>query len=147
MSFEDGVRAGYLAAIIEGEGSISLIRGIHKRRGGKANVFYTAQVQLNNNSYELLEAVKDWIGGGHIAKVSKDCRCYYFCLRKQIKLFRCLMDIEPHLLSDRKRRLCELLMEFCGLRLEKLESGEKGKYAYGEREVEIWQEMRDLNAS
>jgi len=154
--FIEGYRLGYLAAITDGEGAITITRSIKRRKrgtilrhrkyfGDHETVNYMAGIAISNDSVELLESTKSMIGEGKINPIQdKRCNTYGLYIRKIEVVLRVLLDIQPYLLSDRKRRLCELVIEFCRSRLSKLEV-DCGA-TYDEREVKIFWEVRELNS-
>lgn len=148
--FYDGFRIGYLAAIVDGEGSIQLGMQragtylgkykdkIYKRKKDK----FQPRVQVANDDYMILEAVSDMIGFGHIGGHGDGHGCFYIVKIEQI--LSLLRNLAPYFISEKKRRLSKLLMEYCELRLKKLDVFCQAPM--GKREKEIWEEMRVINA-
>ena len=164
MNFLVGLRLGYLTAIIEGEGTIDIRRNRVKYIADYikrhyayyydySGYTYAPYIVIANNSVELLEAVKDMIGEGRIVPVKRNNikwkDSYYFRLTKRELVLILLRELLPYFMSDTKRRLCELIIEFCESRTSRFNEvrrqGGGGHPPYNTREIEIWKEVKELN--
>lgn len=98
----------YIAGIIDGEGSI-MLQKIHR------NEHPSPCISIASTTLELLEWVKQVVGKGTITKkknynleIHKDCYSYVLRRNDAISL---LIDIEPYLVIDVKRKRTELILK------------------------------------
>ena len=98
----------YIAGIIDGEGSI-MLQKIHR------NEYPSPCISIASTTLELLEWVKQVVGKGTITKkknynleIHKDCYSYVLRRNDAISL---LIDIEPYLVIDVKRKRNELILK------------------------------------
>jgi nitrogen regulatory protein PII len=146
MSFE----IGYLAALIDGEGTLTIAKNIfhyeseYRKRGYTT---YRPMLAIANTSQELLEVARDMIGAGKVYPPAGKKRkashkgTYRYILYTYEYLLPLLIEIKDYLIV--KKRQCELLIEFIESRLQK---GNKGVgVGYSEREIEIYEEVKRLN--
>ena len=98
----------YIAGIIDGEGSI-MLQKIHK------NEHPAPCISIASTTLELLEWIKKVVGKGTITKkknynleIHKDCYSYVLRRNDAISL---LIDIEPYLVIDVKRKRAELILK------------------------------------
>jgi hypothetical protein len=100
------VEAAYIAGIIDGEGTITLTR----TKGG----FRAPIVSISSNDLELLEWVKETIGGGWIL-IKPPRRAthkigYAWCIKSRNAVLLCAM-IKPYLRIASKYRRADLLTD------------------------------------
>lgn len=98
----------YIARIIDGEGSI-MLQKIHK------NEHPAPCISIASTTLELLEWIKKVVGKGNITKkknynleIHKDCYSYVLRRNDAISL---LIDIQPYLVIDVKRKRAELILK------------------------------------
>ncbi|TGY41189.1 hypothetical protein E5347_13550 [Clostridium sartagoforme] len=98
----------YIAGIIDGEGSV-MLQKIHK------NEHPSPCISIASTTLELLEWIKKVVGKGTITKkknynleIHKDC--YSYVLRRNYAI-SLLIDIEPYLVIDVKRKRTELILK------------------------------------
>lgn len=98
----------YIAGIIDGEGSI-MLQKIHK------NEHPAPCISIASTTLELLEWIKKVVGKGTITKkknynleIHKDCYSYVLRRNDAISL---LIDIEPYLVIDVKRKRAKLILK------------------------------------
>lgn len=98
----------YIAGIIDGEGSV-MLQKIHK------NEHPSPCISIASTTLELLEWIKKVVGKGTITKkknynleIHKDCYSYVLRRNDAISL---LIDIEPYLVIDVKRKRTELILK------------------------------------
>lgn len=98
----------YIAGIIDGEGSI-MLQKIHK------NEHPAPCISIASTTLELLEWIKKVVGKGTITKkknynleIHKDCYSYVLRRNDAISL---LIDIQPYLVIDVKRKRAELILK------------------------------------
>jgi hypothetical protein len=129
---------GYLAGIIDGEGSISLNK--MKRKGYKGFVWHPT-VRIANTCFELIEATEDICDGGSIVPtkdrsgIRKDAYLYYMPQYIQ-------REIIPQLLLIVKKRHKELLLEALSILKG---CGRQLTYEEDCRLEQIYQEFKVLN--
>lgn len=97
----------YIAGIIDGEGSIMLIK-IHK------NTNPSPVISVTSTTLELLQYMKSIIGNGIISKKTnynnlkhKDCFTYTLTYNKALDL---LIEIEPYLIIKSKKERAHMLI-------------------------------------
>jgi len=139
---------GYLAAIVDGEGTIDLII----RSRGSYND-YLPYVVVFNTEKSIIDSTKDMASVGKIPrpippKGNRHKDLYRLWIRQQEDIVYFLERIQPFLMSKRKKRLAELLIEYCLIRLKRNRGARSHGIKLGthsERENEIWEEVRELN--
>ena len=147
MSFIEGVRLGYLAAIIDGEGSIDI-----RRKNRPWGYGYSPHLSVANKSYELLDSVKDMVGKGTIQDLNPSGTrlnvSYEFRLLRIESVLELLRALSPYFMSGIKKQLCELVIEFCESRRSGFSDCIRvrgGYQPYSLREIEIWREVKLLH--
>jgi len=128
---------GYLAAIIDGEGSISLFT---RNRGSYDD--FLPYVEISNTEKEIIESARDMADVGEVYETPRKTEhktIYRLCIRRQHDIVLLLERVKPFLMSKRKQRLAELLIEYCLIRLD------AGHKAHTKREAEICEEVSVLN--
>lgn len=97
----------YIAGIIDGEGSIMLIK-FHN------NQFPSPCVSISSTTLELLEWIKSKTGMGHIIhKKNYNSEKYkesYSYVLKYNDALNLLKDIEPYLIIETKKKRCKLIL-------------------------------------
>ena len=107
------LQIGYLAGILDGEGSISITRQKRADMTRKRDYGYRSGVRITQRRRILLSTILEWIGAknGHIGRTGLDNK--FFELRfKSDWLRNNLPIILPHLIL--KRRQAELVVDFIG---------------------------------
>jgi hypothetical protein len=141
------VDLGYIAAMIDGEGSITLSR---LKRGG-----YVSGISIANNCKSMLEWIKSCIKRGKIYPKSHNSKCYALNIRRNSDQIALLQAVMPYLKVKHKQ--AELALKFLeaqrkSRRLPVL----KGDHAYGtsvihhpdeEKAYEEYSAYRDLRRS
>lgn len=138
LSFTDEER-GYLAGIIDGEGSLRVRYQRQKRPNGswKRNLMPT--VTVTNTNKELIERIIFLTGARNLSTrlTSVGRPCYDLRIQGTYRVYPLLQATKDLLIV--KRRQAELLLEFCELRLNRTEEG------YSGREIKIREELGLLN--
>jgi hypothetical protein len=131
---------GYIAALIDGEGSLELQ---FKQRKSRLGFNITPMIAIGNNSLQLLKYTQKILKSGRIKKRKQKCHILYAC--KLTHVLSILMQIKDYLII--KKRKAEIIIKFCELRLQKIRAnnGCDKRAAYTEQEYEILQKFRLLN--
>ena len=105
--------AGFIIAMIEGEGSFSLIKKISKKKGK-----FSLQPIISTGNYEhiLLETMKNNLKVGAIHPSGKG---WVYQITGMETIIKVLTWMIPKLLTKRKKTKAILLKEYCESRLEK----------------------------
>jgi len=137
---------GWISALIDGEGSISLhISRRPQNRRYKRDFAIQPIIMITNNNLELLEQVENIIGGGIVRQKYKPNPkwkpTYHWHLTGIRRLLSLLKQVTPHLIVKRKQ--AELMLKYCSSRLEKL----NGTFyaGYTQEEIEMAHQMGVLN--
>ena len=143
------MREQILAWSIAWEGHI----GLYKAKRSRGHAFqYVPKISLDNTDILLLEHFVALVGYGHTGvhrwvnpSNRKVLYHWYLCSLKDCKRF--CEEVLPYLPA--KRRQAELIIEFCGIRMNpnvrKNVAMSKGETTWGLREEEIYQELKELN--
>jgi len=126
---------GYLAGLLDGEGTISVYKNTEKRIGRKrSKLGFTlgCHIRISNTNVELLRKVSE-ITGGKIYLSSKNNRKkkVYVCqINDKAKIVEILEQLFPFLIEKKKR--ASKIIEFCKSRINRpsLKSG------YTDKEIE-----------
>jgi len=139
----------YLAGFIDGEGYIGITFQRKKETHYQsASARYHPYLIITNNNYEILNDIKNFIGSGHIYKLSRSYnhkQGFQYKLTELESLKRILDLIQPYLKIKQKQ--CELLLTFIDLRKNaKIITGRgyRGVTSYTTEE-EIYQKLLSLN--
>jgi len=105
----DPFNLGFVVGFFEGEGDI-LVSTSSVPGGAK----YSLRVHMYNTDASLIEKVREVIGMGRIYRNSRAGRRTLHILRlgRMEDIYRFLAAVRPHLVSERKRRLTDLALEF-----------------------------------
>lgn len=100
---------GYVAGILDGEGSISLSRSKDKR-------YYFSQVRIFNTDLRILEAVQEYMGSNIVihndhSKVDTWKTCYRIEINAHSKIKEFLLQVLPYLVGKREKAL--VMLAFC----------------------------------
>ena len=130
---------GFIIGLIEGEGTltISVARGYGR-----------PLIQIANTDLELINKTSTLLGTGFTIRDARKGRktAYYLKTSSIHKIMQILTKLRPYFVSERKRKLCDLLLEYCKLReTHYLKKGKK--FGTSTREEEIIREVRMLNSS
>lgn len=119
----------YLAGVIDGEGTVSIVKLI---RRGYGNVYYVASVEVSNTNLKLLNWVSDRVGGAKVPdrrkKVNGQKIVYRLGLRDRLAE-NVLREVSSYLVI--KDRQAELVME---LRSRIRKNGDRSRLTDSERE-------------
>lgn len=143
---------GYMVALVEGEGTITLSCQWHKNKH-HTSVTISPMVNIVNTCKALIDKANP-IWNGSIFMRERNSGRKKPCYRTQINGIEKVKAFLEEIITDLicKRRQAELVIEFCKIRIDKKAySGHKihgcciyGE-GYGEREFEILKEIRLLN--
>lgn len=151
------VEIGWLAGIVDGEGSIGLKRGKDKREG-RTPMTYTPFIQITNCDFILLSEVKRILNQANIhfyfwdgrekqrnEKWADSGNIAIGCLQECIKFLELMI---PYLIAKKERAI--ILLEFCQERLGKRKRGENGRFitTYSGKEkllLILWGKLHKLN--
>lgn len=147
---------GYIAGVIEGDGSICLdTKNRSKQKTSKSHpVDISPNVYVHNTSLPLLENIKNIIGRGSVYHIKKrDKPSGGVIHRKPVHRYRLgsLQDVKflleqiVDLFVTYKKRQAELVIEYCTLRIKRLQKSKRGdKCPYGAIE---WSIVEDYNST
>jgi len=132
---------GYVVGLFEGEGNISIVINTKSK-----NPMLSPRVEISNQDRNLLEKVKEILGFGQIYRGSKKSGMWRWNIQNLADVLRFCELIEPYLVSEKKRKLCLLVAEFCRSRLDMYEQVGNWKYCpYSERELELRELVLQVN--
>jgi hypothetical protein len=137
LSIEEAV---YIAAFIDGEGTISIRK--YKRKAMAGGFRYVPIVEMNNTDVGVMQYLRSVIGPAryHIHKRYEDGRKTLYQLRLSVKVQRWLLDqIHPYLRI--KKCQAEIVMEFLDLLTQK-KQGVDGNLHDREK---LYQQVHDMN--
>lgn len=139
--------AAYVAAFIDGEGTIAL--ALHRHGGERRSATVIPIVTAANTRLELLRALVQKTGNGRIDSLGDNRTdrkvCYKWCLSAN-QIRNVLPQVEPYL--EGKRRQAQIVLEFLSLR----EQRPDGSWSRGWRDADLpkvealYNEIRSLNA-
>ena len=151
---------GYLAGLIDGEGTVFIYRrGYHRKGPFKKFPFYLSpSIAISNNCHDVLLLMKKWIGFGNLIPTKKRVHYTYSLQFSGIK--RCSKIAK--LLHDKciiKNKQLKLMEEFCESRINRPYVLDKVKHPrmhsgfhvmphrppYDDREFEIANEIKKCN--
>lgn len=134
------LECGIIVGLLEGEGCISLITG------KRTNLSPT--IEITNTDQDILGKVEEILGPG-VWKSSRGNPAWKTSYHYKIGSVQAVSDflelIGPHLISDKKRKLAQLLLEYCKSRIKTRKGRANNLAPYSQREFEIYHEMRELN--
>lgn len=134
------LECGIMVGLLEGEGNISLITG------KRTNLSPT--IEITNTDQDILRKVEEILGPG-VWKSSRGNPAWKTSYHYKIGSVQAVSDfielIGPHLISDKKRKLAQLLLEYCKSRIKTRKGRANNLAPYSQREFEIYHEMRELN--
>jgi hypothetical protein len=136
---------GLLIGMIEGEGEINICRKSSK--GRNKNLFTLhPRISISNTDRELLKKIVTIIGVGigHIYSDKRDTPCYRWDIGSRNDCLKLLKRISPFMVSKRKSKLAEIVIEFCESRDGNFKK-HFHKCPYTEREKELYFNARCLN--
>lgn len=147
---------GLLVGLIEGEGSIGITK--HASSAYKHGFALYPYVDINNTDMSLLKATQNILGKRFTAYIRKhhdgDSHLgtkpmYYVTLHKVQDVLSLLRQLQPHFISEKNRRRCEIVIKYCETRLKKRMSGlqQKGFWQYGDEELKLWKECKSIKGS
>jgi hypothetical protein len=136
-----GVRVGYLAAFLDGEGGIQITRNTRTDREYSTALHPT--VYFTNTNRDAIFTMKDWLGGGSIA-----CRAarpghsdiYVLSITGTRNVERLLVCLRPHLIVKAER--AAVMLDYCRSRLSHYQSGDR---RFNEGELKLYSALIRLN--
>lgn len=141
---------GYLAAAIDGEGSISLIL-VNKNYKRARNPYLRPVIEITNTQKSFIKKIEEMLSVTEkLGFINVKPKYFYGPRKKPLYRFiaqrgrRCRAILElvlPELTARREQ--AELLMEFCGRRAKNYKH--KKNVPYDKREWEIYYQLRELN--
>ena len=146
---------GYIVGLIEGEGSITLNVCGRKGKNG-TSITINPKVTINNTCKELIDKANIILNGAIYMqrRYNKTHERKKPAYRIEVWSLEKVKALLEEMLNDFvcKHRQAELVIEYCKIRLDKIEKSKDkihgcciwGSY-YGEREFEILKEIRLLN--
>jgi len=137
----NGMQIGMIVGLIEGEGGMGLL--IHKQSNHR---YLRPYITVSNTNIEILDWLRSTIGLGSISKPRRKephhKRVCHYGLYGQTSVLPLLRLLEPHFITERRKKQVNLIIEFCERRRNVLE---KGCMPYNWRDVEVFLELRKLN--
>lgn len=122
---------GYVAGILDGEGSISLSRS---RCNTKAHLYRCPHVRIFNTDKRILNAVYAYVGGSmspHLDQYGNSKPCYRLEWNSKPRIAELLTKLLPYLVGKKERAV--VMIAFC---LDTSPNEEKEGY---------WMELKNLN--
>jgi transposase-like protein len=140
-----GIKRGYIAGILDGEGTFSIYEDKHS--WGKRSPRIFPEISVNNTNKDLIYLlVKDfgfrYRGCHYNDRLPNRKKLYRASIRRFIDVETMLQHVSALLIIKRKQ--AEILKRFIQLRKTKLKHGVKTK-DYGEEEKELIRQIRELN--
>lgn len=145
---------GITVGLLEGEGCISIRWQEFGAPVGVSSNSYGCKVVLqpiisiSNTDSDIMEYTGNIMEGSmgtpklkHRKENWKDV--HQWCLNNMERVINFLRWLQPYLISEKKKRLCELVIEFCKIRLSC--RGMQG--AHTQREIDIFEEVANINTS
>ena len=134
----DKFELGFIIGLVEGEGSITLGKGICKNPQGFS---LHPRFFITNTDMMLLKKAQ-LIIGGKIFKKEKIQKInhkqgFKLCIDERNELKTLLLKLEPYLISKRKH--CQLLLKYLNIHIP---NGRKG---YSIQELKIFEKIKKLN--
>lgn len=134
---------GYIAGLIDGEGSISIV--CRQRKEGYPAL--EPVLRIVNTNREALEQVAKFLGG-FVVKAKADARknhniVYNLCVSKHANLKKFLEKCMPHFIIKKKQ--AELMLKFLEIRMSALHSVPRGAPIISMDEFEIYKELCNTN--
>lgn len=125
----------YLAALVDGEGSIGVHRQVHRRA---TNPSFKVRLRVSNQSRILMDALVDSYGGS----VYKSTRCFEWCVwsRQALALIEAIL---PHLVI--KGEQARTALEFRPLIWQRHATHPVTPQEHAQR-VQLYERMKALNA-
>jgi hypothetical protein len=143
------VERGFIAGIIEGDGSISLDT---KNRKGKLVII--PNIRIHNTSLPILEQSKQFIGRGWIYEAKTVQKPSGGITHKKPMKRYCLENLSDvkfvleqilDLLTSYKKELAEIVLEYCNLRIISLQKTKKANLSpYGEKEFNLIKRYKEV---
>ena len=137
------VQIGYLAATIDGEGSVSINKGkgcVSVVEGSQHRL--APRITIGNTDFAFIQKIQRMVPGcleRGSRKNPKHKICYYFIINGISRVYPVLKAIRNELVVKRKQ--ADLVIEFCESRLKRKEASSP----YTKRELEIYYEIKKLN--
>lgn len=135
----------YLAGIIDGEGTISIHahtkRHRTKARKGEPYRILQPMVQIFNTDLTLIEWLHSRIGFRFNGRDRRKARTSYQVAVSGYRTYAILTPMLPYLIAKKSQAL--LLIEYTESRAAR--SDTEHNPSYGQREVEIWQTLQEMN--
>lgn len=135
----------YLAGIIDGEGVISIHAHTKRRHSkGRENEPYRILqpvVQIYNTDLNLINWLHDRIGFKFNGRDRRKARTSYQVVVTGYSTHSILLPLLDYLIAKRPQAM--LVMEYIAIRASR--SDTEYNPPYGQREVEIWQTLQELN--
>lgn len=131
----DGIH-GYLAGMIDGEGTITIHKHPQHRRQTMA---LRPRLIVSNTHHGVLLAIVGWYGGTIIEQPLRPGhrRAYLWRCCGMDHIQRTVTAIRPWLIIKAER--ADLMLEFLAIRAD------RGRQTYGEREFAIYKRIAELN--
>jgi len=135
----------YLAGIIDGEGAISIHahtkRHRTKARKGEPYKILQPVTHIYNTNTVLMDWLCNRIGFRMNSRDRRKARTSYQVIVSGYRTYSLLTPLLPYLIA--KRPLALLLLEYTEIRATR--SDTEHNPSYGQREVEIWQTLQEMN--
>lgn len=141
----------YIAGLIDGEGSIGLVK--HKEKKCPRGWYYDPYVSISNTSEKLMKYIKEVTGIGFYRKkqfknFNKKWKVpleWRVCARKEI--INLLEQVLPYLIIKKKHAI--LLLEYLKIReqqeRERIAFMKEQQIKYNERQDKIYEKLKELN--
>lgn len=138
------IEKSYLAGVIDGEGTITLVKANHL--GMKDGVQLRPSVFITGTNYNFIEYTKNLMGGYLYVGISKEENHRDKVVVKLDKSQEILLFLEQiHKFLFLKRKQAELIIEFININ-PKFRNGKSEPASYLLRQFEIYEEIRFLNS-
>lgn len=129
----------YIAGIIDGEGCVGLAKQVKELKDGSESIVIRPQIRVGMTDKETVEHVGKKVGSGSFSfqyeedDTKKEQEIFVINAINDVIDF--IEQIKPYMITKKKQS--ELLLEYCKSR--------KPRTEYTERQLEIYDELRELN--
>lgn len=138
---------GYLAGLLDGEGSLVVFKNTEKRKVGtrtRSRMGFTlgATVKIFNTNLELLNKINEiCLGRIYVSTKMNRVPVYAWCLNDKEKIVDLLKQLQPHLIVKAIR--AKEMITFCESRINR----PSFKSPYTLEEISIAENWKDVNRS
>lgn len=133
----------YLAAMIDGEGTITILRHMQHNR---PQFVLKPRLLVSNTNREMLEILKSRHGGQIVLMRAARERCkegFFWRICSLPSIRNLLLRTRPYMII--KARHADEMLAFTRSRLEAAQSGSRARYGYSAEDVRAFETIHALN--